>query len=109
MLTRASLKNPYAVFAICMILLVLGGVSYQKMRVDIFPEIKIPTILVTTFYRDLSLNGENNLLLLKEEMIAGRSDSYETDGTALQGDHLARRFDPTSSPLVLPMEGVLTP
>ncbi|HNI69029.1 MAG TPA: efflux RND transporter permease subunit, partial [Nitrospira sp.] len=54
MLTRAALKNPYAVFALCMIALILGGVSYQKMRVDIFPEIKLPSILITTFYRGLS-------------------------------------------------------
>ena len=54
MLTRAALKNPYAVFALCMIALIFGGVSYQKMRVDIFPEIKLPSILVTTFYRGLS-------------------------------------------------------
>ena len=54
MLTRAALKNPYAVFALCMIALILGGVSYQKMRVDIFPEIELPSILVTTFYRGLS-------------------------------------------------------
>ncbi len=65
MLTRASLKNPYAVFAICMIVLVLGGVSYQKMRVDIFPEIKIPTILVTTFYRGLSPSEMEGAITLK--------------------------------------------
>jgi multidrug efflux pump subunit AcrB len=52
MLTRAALKNPYAVFAICMIALLLGAVSYKKMRIDIFPEIKIPTIW-STFYRGL--------------------------------------------------------
>ena len=67
MLTRASLKNPYAVFAICMIVLVLGGVSYQKMRVDIFPEIKIPTILVTTFYRGLSPSEMEGAITLKME------------------------------------------
>ncbi|MDP1946529.1 MAG: efflux RND transporter permease subunit [Nitrospirota bacterium] len=67
MLTRASLKNPYAVFALCMIMLVLGGVSYQKMRVDIFPEIKIPTILVTTFYRGLSPTEMEGAITLKME------------------------------------------
>jgi multidrug efflux pump subunit AcrB len=67
MLTRASLKNPYALFAICMIVLVLGGVSYQKMRVDIFPEIKIPTILVTTFYRGLSPSEMEGAITLKME------------------------------------------
>ena len=67
MLTRASLKNPYAIFAICMIVLVLGVVSYQKMRVDIFPDIKIPTILVTTFYRGLSPSEMEGAITLKME------------------------------------------
>ena len=67
MLTRASLNNPYALFAICMIVLVLGGVSYQRMRVDIFPEIKIPTILVTTFYRGLSPSEMEGAITLKME------------------------------------------
>ena len=67
MLTRASLKNPFAVFAICMIVLVLGAVSYQNMRVDIFPEIKIPTILVTTFYRGLSPSEMEGAITLKME------------------------------------------
>ena len=67
MLTKAALKNPYAVFAVCMIALVLGGVSYQKMRVDIFPEIKIPTILVTTFYRGMSPSEMEGAITLKME------------------------------------------
>ena len=67
MLTRAALKNPYAVFALCMIALVLGAVSYQKMRVDIFPEIKIPTILVTTFYRGMSPSEMEGAITLKME------------------------------------------
>jgi len=67
MLTRAALKNPYAVFAICMIALVLGAVSYKKMRVDIFPEIKIPTILVTTFYRGMSPSEMEGAITLRME------------------------------------------
>ena len=67
MLTRAGLKNPYAVFALCMIALVLGIVSYDKMRVDIFPEIRIPTILVTTFYRGLSPSEMEGAITLRME------------------------------------------
>lgn len=67
MLTRGALKNPYAVFALCMIAIVLGAVSYQKMRVDIFPEIKLPTILVTTFYRGLSPAEMEGAITLKLE------------------------------------------
>src|SRR5581483_8416933 len=54
MLTRAALKNPYAVLATCLIVCILGTVSYQKMKIDIFPDINIPVILVSTFYRGLS-------------------------------------------------------
>jgi multidrug efflux pump subunit AcrB len=67
MLTRAALKNPYAVFAICMIALLLGAVSYKKMRVDIFPEIKIPSILVTTFYRGMSPSEMEGAITLRME------------------------------------------
>ncbi len=67
MLTRAALKNPYAVFSLCMIALVLGTVSYDKMRVDIFPEIRIPTILVTTFYRGLSPGEMEGAITLRME------------------------------------------
>lgn len=67
MLTRAALKNPFAVFAICMIVLILGGVSYQKMKVDIFPDIKIPVILVTTFYRGLSPSEMEGAITLRME------------------------------------------
>ena len=71
MLTRSALKNPYAVFALCMIALVLGAVSYKKMRVDIFPEIKIPTILVTTFYRGMSPGEMEGAITLRGDNMAG--------------------------------------
>ncbi|MFO0705543.1 MAG: efflux RND transporter permease subunit [Nitrospira sp.] len=67
MLIRAALKNPYAVFAVCMIALILGAVSYKKMRVDIFPEIKLPSILVTTFYRGMSPSEMEGAITLKME------------------------------------------
>jgi len=41
---RAALKNPYAVVAISLIVVILGVVSYEHMEVDIFPEINIEKI-----------------------------------------------------------------
>ncbi|HEY6974310.1 MAG TPA: efflux RND transporter permease subunit [Nitrospiraceae bacterium] len=67
MLTRAALKNPFAVFAICMIVLILGWVSYQKMKIDIFPDINIPVILVSTFYRGLSPGEMEGAITLRFE------------------------------------------
>lgn len=67
MLTRAALKNPFAVFAVCMIVIILGIVSYQKMKVDIFPDINIPVILVSTFYRGLSPGDMEGAITLRFE------------------------------------------
>jgi len=52
-MVRASLKNPYAVVAISLIVVLLGVVSYQKMTVDIFPEINVPVVAVATFYKGM--------------------------------------------------------
>lgn len=67
MLTKAALKNPYAVLAVCLIVVILGSVSYKKMRVDIFPDINIPVILVSTFYRGLSPSEMEGAITLRFE------------------------------------------
>jgi multidrug efflux pump subunit AcrB len=67
MLTHAALKNPFAVFAICMIVIILGTVSYQKMKADIFPDINIPVVLVSTFYRGLSPSEMEGAITLRFE------------------------------------------
>ena len=45
---RASLKNPYAIVAISLIVVILGVVSFQRMEVDVFPEINLPVVAVAT-------------------------------------------------------------
>ncbi|MEP6888280.1 MAG: efflux RND transporter permease subunit [Nitrospirales bacterium] len=67
MLTKGALKNPYAVLAICLIVIILGSVSFQKMKVDIFPDINIPVILVSTFYRGLSPTEMEGAITLRFE------------------------------------------
>ncbi len=67
MLTRSALKNPYAVLAVCLIVVILGAVSYEKMKVDIFPDINIPVILVSTFYRGLSPSEMEGAITLRFE------------------------------------------
>jgi multidrug efflux pump subunit AcrB len=52
-MVRASLKNPYAVVAVSLILVLLGVVSYRKMVVDIFPEFNLPVVAVVTFYKGM--------------------------------------------------------
>jgi len=67
MLTRAALKNPYAVIAISLIVIILGVVSYQKMVVDIFPEINMPVVAVATFYKGMGPSEVEGAITLRLE------------------------------------------
>jgi len=67
MLTRSSLKNPYAVVAISLIIIILGVVSYQKMVVDIFPEINMPVVAVATFYKGMGPSEVEGAITLRLE------------------------------------------
>jgi len=68
-MVRASLKNPYAVVAISLIVIILGVVSYQKMVVDIFPEINLPVVAVVTFYKGMGPSEIEGAITLRLEQL----------------------------------------
>ncbi len=45
-----SIRNPYFIVVLCLIIAVLGTVSVARMPVDMFPTMDIPVIAVATFY-----------------------------------------------------------
>src|SRR5579883_2811604 len=49
-MSRFALKYPYLVIVICLITCVVGLTSLFRMPVDLFPPIKIPVVVVATFY-----------------------------------------------------------
>jgi multidrug efflux pump subunit AcrB len=66
-MVRAALKNPFAVVAISLIIVILGIVSYQKMVVDIFPEINMPVVAVATFYKGMGPSEIEGAITLRLE------------------------------------------
>lgn len=68
-MTRAALKNPYAVVAISLIVVILGVVSYQNMEVDIFPEINLPVVAVATFYKGMGPSEVEGAITLRLEQL----------------------------------------
>lgn len=66
---RAALKNPYAVVAISLIVVILGVVSYQNMVVDIFPEINMPVVAVATFYKGMGPSEIEGAITLRLEQL----------------------------------------
>lgn len=77
-----SLRHPYFIIVICILVMVLGVTSLVQMPVDMFPPIKIPVVTVATFY-----NG-----MPPEQIEADITDTFErffTLGSSI--DHMESR------------------
>jgi hydrophobic/amphiphilic exporter-1 (mainly G- bacteria), HAE1 family len=48
--SRFSIRYPYLIVVICLIVCVVGVTSLLRMPVDLFPPINIPVVVVATFY-----------------------------------------------------------
>ncbi len=47
---RFSIRNPYFIIVVSLVLLVIGVTSLVRMPVDLFPPINLPEVVVATFY-----------------------------------------------------------
>ena len=82
---RFSLRNPYFIIVLCLITMVLGVNSIVRMPVDLFPEIKIPVVVVATFF-----NGMPPEQI--ETDITGRFERFFTLGSGIE--HMESRSLP---------------
>jgi len=91
-MTRATLRNPYAVVAVSLIVLILGVVSYQNMEVDIFPEIYLPVVAVATFYKGMGPSEiEGAITLHLEQLLLLASYVEHIESRSLHG-HTTQRL-----------------
>jgi multidrug efflux pump subunit AcrB len=63
---KFSIRNPYFIIVVCLVLLVLGVTSVARMPVDLFPPINLPEVVVATFYsgmppQDIEIDMTNPL------------------------------------------------
>src|SRR5579864_5736766 len=47
---KFSIRNPYFIIVVCLVLVVIGITSLTRMPVDLFPTINLPEVVVATFY-----------------------------------------------------------
>ena len=47
---RFSIRNPYFIIVVCLVLAVIGVTSVARMPVDLFPPTNLPEVVVGTFY-----------------------------------------------------------
>ena len=91
-----AIRNPYFIIVLCLICALVGTVSVVRMPVDLFPPIKIPVVVVATFYSGMPPEQI-------ESNITGRFDE-------VKGDFLFDAADPTKSSvsITIPVASIST-
>jgi HAE1 family hydrophobic/amphiphilic exporter-1 len=51
--SRFSLRYPYFVIVCCLLVMIIGVAQVARMPVDLFPPIRIPVVVVATFYNGM--------------------------------------------------------
>src|ERR1700757_1098311 len=77
-LVRLALRRPLSVAVMAALMLVLGGLSFALMNVDIFPAIDLPVVLVVWNYPGLSATDmERRVTLLSERAFSTTVNGIE--------------------------------
>src|SRR6201988_2710022 len=84
-MSRFSLRYPYLIVVICLMVCVVGITSLARMPVDLFPAIKIPVVVVATFFSGMPPEQIEN-------DITGRFERFFTLGSGI--DHIESRSLP---------------
>ncbi len=80
-----SIRNPYFILVVCLIIVVVGTTSVVRMPVDLFPAIKIPEVVVATFFNGMPPEEI-------ETEITGRFERFFTMGSGIE--HMESRSLP---------------
>jgi multidrug efflux pump subunit AcrB len=84
-MSRFAIKYPYFIIVACLITCVIGINSLVQMPVDLFPPIRIPVVVVATFYSGMPPEQIEN-------DITGRFERFFTLGSGI--DHIESRSLP---------------
>jgi len=84
-MARFSIRNPYFVIVLCLIVSVLGATSLARMPIDLFPPIDIPVVVVATFFSGMPPEQV-------ETSITGRFERFFTLASGI--DHIESRSLP---------------
>src|SRR6476659_6653723 len=84
-MSRFSIRYPYLIIVFCLIVCVIGISSVVRMPVDLFPPIKIPVVVVATFYSGMPPEQIEN-------DITGRFERFFTLASGI--DHMESRSLP---------------
>src|SRR6202140_1321180 len=99
-MTRFSIRNPYFVIVVCLVLTVIGVTSLARMPVDLFPPINLPEGVVATFYSGMPPEDiETDITNLLERFFTQASGVDEIESGSLRGVTIIKaHFQPGTNP-----------
>jgi multidrug efflux pump subunit AcrB len=84
-MSRFSINYPHFIIVVSLITAVIGVLSLARMPVDLFPDIRLPVVVVATFYNGMPPEDI-------ETGITGRFERFFTQGSGI--DHIESRSLP---------------
>src|SRR4051812_3116137 len=84
-MSRFSIRYPYLIIVLCLMVCVIGAATVVRMPVDLFPSIRIPVVVVATFFSGMPPEQIEN-------DITGRFERFFTLGSGI--DHIESRSLP---------------
>jgi hydrophobic/amphiphilic exporter-1 (mainly G- bacteria), HAE1 family len=90
---RFALRNPYTIIVGALAITILGFTAFTKMPVDVFPDIKIPAVVIATFYQGMPpLDMEDNITFRYERFFTLGSNIQHIESRSLAGVSIIKVF-----------------
>lgn len=88
-----SIRNPYLIVVLCLVVMILGTVSASDMPVDMFPAVNLPVVAVATFYSGMPpAQIETNITYHLERQFTLASGIDHMESRSLPGVSLIRVY-----------------
>ena len=88
-----SIRNPYLIVVLCLMMMILGAVSVSDMPVDMFPAVNLPVVAVATFYSGMPpAQIETNITYHLERQFTLASGIDHMESRSLPGVSLIRVY-----------------
>ena len=88
-----SLRNPHTIIVAALIITILGVNAFARMPVDVFPNLKIPAVVVATFYPGMPpLEMEGDITTRFERFFTLGSEIEHIESRSLPGVSIIKVF-----------------
>src|ERR1700759_4513172 len=92
-MSRFSIRYPYLIIVLCLMVCVVGTTALVRLPVDLFPEVKIPVVVVATFFSGMPPEQiENDITSRFERFFTLGSNIDHIESRSLQGVSLIKVY-----------------